>query len=565
MSRAPVEDVEITVVVAKTRAAVAAAGPLPVLAVVPDQNTWNDYGFKLYANLYVMTEPGEISDSLPIRMMFPGEDATADVLSAEIQQRGIVFPLSDIGRPFCTLQNEAKQYETLMQQLGFGGTIAGLRRLRDVVLAKLEGEDAEAIALSESEDFHVGMIREAWRYTALRRGGRFLRPGPVPVATDAAATFSVTATPAGFATSIHAEFDFEADAIFEDRACVLIGRNGVGKTQLLKAIVDGLTDAPGRADDAADVEISPAPKISRLLVFSSVPSDPYPKTIPPWFDVDYEYFAVAAEATPLGPRFIESVLDCLRDDGSAFGPEDSPVTRLELLESLLGERGMWTELNLPLRLDASADVFRRTTRIGDRLYVALDQGMSEKQLNQLGALVDRSVAAIILAPGGPRRLSSGEVAMVHFVAQAVASIENGSLLLLDEPETHLHPNYISVFMDLLQDALERTSSVAIIATHSAYVLREVPRRRVGVLQRNDGATFVDRPRMQTFGARIDDLSQFVFMDGDVSPRYRQRLAEWAREVGREMTVDDVLETYGDELSPVTMSLVARAMKGGENS
>ena len=86
-----------------------------------------------------------------------------------------------------------------------------------------------------------------------------------------------------------------------------------------------------------------------------------------------------------------------------------------------------------------------------------------------------------------------------------------------------------------------------------------------MLSREDGGTFVDMPRMQTFGARIDDLSQFVFMDGDVSPRYRRRLAEWARDVGRELTVEGVLETYGDELSPITMSLVARAMKGGEIS
>jgi hypothetical protein len=88
-------------------------------------------------------------------------------------------------------------------------------------------------------------------------------------------------------------------------------------------------------------------------------------------------------------------------------------------------------------------------------------------------------------------------------------------------------------------------------------VREVPRQRVNVLLREEESVVSSTPRMQTFGANIDDLSQFFFLDGEISPRYRRRLAEWARE--QDMNLDNLVETYGDQLSPVTLSLIARAM------
>ena len=78
--------------------------------------------------------------------------------------------------------------------------------------------------------------------------------------------------------------------------------------------------------------------------------------------------------------------------------------------------------------------------------------------------------------------------------------------------------------------------------------------------REGNVTQVDQPRMQTFGASIDDLSQFVFLDDAVSPRYRQQLAKWARTKGLEIGLERVIDEYGQRLSPVTLSIIADAMK-----
>lgn len=560
MTRAPTSNSTVSVVLARSTTAVRRIKERPVLAIVPDEDNWNDYGLQHYADLYIFPEDGE-ETRLSLRIMFVGWSNAEDYIKSVVNAENPLLPIEQVTVPFCSLQNEAIHYRQLVETVGFDNAVSALRSMHDVVLANLEQEDKEVIALTLSEDFHVGMVRSATRYTAYRRGGQYLRRQLREAVGDAAATFSVEAPLPGSPKPVTVNFDFEPDPIFDDRACVLIGRNGVGKTQLLRLIVEGMTDWPD-GEGSLSAEIGKSARFSRTIVFSSVPSDPYRKSIPPWLGIDYEYFAVAADPNPLGHAFLQSLLDGLRNDGSAFGEDGARRTREQLLQVTLDQLGMWKRLYVPLRPETRADEFGSKINLEGVTYVPLDRGYNEKQENQLASFIDMSGTAIILSDRvEPRRLSSGELAMIQFAAQVVASIENGSLLLLDEPETHLHPNFVSQFMDLLQDLLARTRSIAIIATHSAYVLREVPRQRVTVLSRDEGGMILaDRPRMQTFGANIDDLSQFVFIDSAVSARFRERLETWGRSEGREIGLEAIIERYGDQLSPTTLSIVAHAIR-----
>lgn len=159
-----------------------------------------------------------------------------------------------------------------------------------------------------------------------------------------------------------------------------------------------------------------------------------------------------------------------------------------------------------------------------------------------------------------RALSSGEYAMVRFATQAAASIERGSLLLLDEPETHLHPNFVSDLMQILYQLLESTCSLAIVATHSAYVVREAPRQRVNILSVDDRFVAVDRPRLQTFGASVDKISQFVFNDTSTRHRYQRVLGEWADQVGQTLGIDRIIDEHGNELNSESLSFIARHLR-----
>ena len=48
-------------------------------------------------------------------------------------------------------------------------------------------------------------------------------------------------------------------------------------------------------------------------------------------------------------------------------------------------------------------------------------------------------------------LSMGKSPLSGLLHRHVSSIENGTLLLFDEPETHLHPNLITEFVRLLEN------------------------------------------------------------------------------------------------------------------
>lgn len=90
-------------------------------------------------------------------------------------------------------------------------------------------------------------------------------------------------------------------------------------------------------------------------------------------------------------------------------------------------------------------------------------------------------------------------------------------MLLDEPETHMHPNMISDFVELLDEILENTGSLALIATHSAYFVREVSREQVHIFSKQDNSVHISTPRLRTFGSDVDSISQFIFCE-DVDNR-----------------------------------------------
>ncbi len=569
---------DIRVYFARTSAA-AKSLEAPALVVMPQANSWNDYSHKLYAQLLVRY--GDDWTQVPIAIGFEGEQSTYDYLVEQHRTQGDLIEASLIGKPFISLQKATSAYGVLVERLGFDAAIHGLRALQDVVLGQLEG-DERILSLADTDAFHIGMIRNAPNYVAFRRGGQHLRRTPAPVVADAAKSFQVRAEVPFSESEIIIDLDFEPDPIFDDRCCVLIGRNGVGKTQMLRSILDGVVTVAKEDevdDDRGRPRLQPPPVLRRLLVFSSVPSDPYPRSIPPWSGVDYEYLALIADDAPLGSDFQTAVLDCMRDDGSEFGEAGRRSGRLKLLEALLGQLGLWDALHMPVREDRLEQF--TPIYVNDQPYVRLSGGFNELRLNLLFHVRDWERPAIVLNRlGQARRLSSGELAMATFVARAVAAIENGSLLLFDEPETHLHPNYVTDFMDVLQDLLMRTRSVAVIATHSAYIVREVPKQRVNILQHrlseqhddddddshdqaeDTGPRFIDvvRPRLQTFGSNVDDISRFVFGDGLISPRYQRALRAWVKGQGSGLTIGRVLRRHGRDLNTETLSFIARLIR-----
>jgi hypothetical protein len=109
-----------------------------------------------------------------------------------------------------------------------------------------------------------------------------------------------------------------------------------------------------------------------------------------------------------------------------------------------------------------------------------------------------------------RQCSTGYKIALLVVYGLVARLERRSLVLFDEPETHLHPPLLSAMMHALRLVLERYESSALVATHSPVVVQECLARHVHVVRR-EGASVAVRPvTSETFGESIGLITAQVF-------------------------------------------------------
>jgi len=108
------------------------------------------------------------------------------------------------------------------------------------------------------------------------------------------------------------------------------------------------------------------------------------------------------------------------------------------------------------------------------------------------------------------QLSTGHKISLNIVVQLVANLVNESLVLIDEPESHLHPPLLAALMKGISEALTERNSFAIIATHSPVVLQEIAARHVRILRRYGTRTEVENPEQETFGENVGTLTRRVF-------------------------------------------------------
>ena len=108
------------------------------------------------------------------------------------------------------------------------------------------------------------------------------------------------------------------------------------------------------------------------------------------------------------------------------------------------------------------------------------------------------------------RLSSGHAIVLLTITRLVELVDERTLLLLDEPESHLHPPLLSAFIRSLADLLIKRNGVAIMASHSPVVLQEVPSACVWMLRRSGTVSVAERPSIETFGENVGILTREVF-------------------------------------------------------
>lgn len=154
------------------------------------------------------------------------------------------------------------------------------------------------------------------------------------------------------------------------------------------------------------------------------------------------------------------------------------------------------------------------------------------------------------------RLSSGHKIVLLTITRLVELVDEKTLVLIDEPEGHLHPPLLSAFVRSLNTLLIKRNGVAIIATHSPVVLQEVPRLCAWKLNRVGHVSVVAQPNIETFGENVGVLTREVFGLEVTDSGFHRLISEVIQQNG--YTYDQLLAHFSGQLGAEACA-IARAL------
>jgi energy-coupling factor transporter ATP-binding protein EcfA2 len=294
----------------------------------------------------------------------------------------------------------------------------------------------------------------------------------------------------GAETPVSVNIDFKTRGLVPSRISAIIGRNGMGKSRCLAELKNNL-----------------------------VKSEQYRKIIS---------------------------INLFRSMNRAQSPEYVSLSVDSKISYVAAFQNLW---------DASKDIyFYNATAIVEKLLKKYLNVHSLKASTLAGEVVD------LLKPNSPQDLdlsteprffnrqgrefflSQGQHHLLRLILLLILHIDKNSLVLIDEPEVFLHPNYIVELVQALQQLLKDTDSYAVIATHSIFLIRELPKTSVSMMVGREFNVRMARPENETLGASLDRLAYEIFYDEEVEKRY-EAFVQQAQH--KKMTIKEIAKLPAD--------------------
>jgi ABC-type multidrug transport system ATPase subunit len=382
-----------------------------------------------------------------------------------------------IGDEFFSLGQDDEYYENL-NKLGTDIRDRMLQGLGDIAL------DADrCLRAMEEKVTGVSLLRSVTRSTV---EGQFRR-----LATGGARlnefrfTYTTPSVPNPRVSQATLSFEVKPDSMPPTNIHVLIGRNGVGKTHMLnnmsRAVIDKEPDESkvGMFDYVTDDNVSFANLVS--VTFSAFdPFEPLPNRKDRLDGLPCAYVGLKRPGkTKAGSQLPPKSPEKLSEEFGASVLVCSQGARLS----------RWRRALQMLETDP---IFQ-----ANDVASLADATQNEKEM--------RFAARKLFG-----KLSSGHKIVLLTITRLVETVEERTLVLLDEPEAHLHPPLLSAFVRSLSDLLVNRNGVAIIATHSPVVVQEVPASCVWKIRRSGRAVAAERPDIETFGENVGILTREIF-------------------------------------------------------
>jgi len=498
-----------------------------LVAFLTDDN-WDDYSFKTLYHLIVFDENGNKHEIGNVKIGYLG------------QPRGtrteIPMEFSKLDENYFSLGQEPEYYQNL-KKLGCDLMNVLLDGLNDVV----QNDQLLKRALEEAVT-KTSLLRGISEFSIKGQFKRLLNGGDLLTNYNFQFQMSQWRKTAG----IKLDFCVNPESNPPTNVHVLIGRNGVGKTHLLNSMVKALVvdDKTGKIESTSkfSVIVNPSETLKDETLFAGVVSVAFSAFDP--FDPYHE-----PKVKEQGMRY--SYIGLKRPTDRGGGKRGTPKSYEMLTNEFVNSFMACISLGKTDRLKAAIHNLETDPLFSE---ISLNEIISNCEENEL----EKNIKSLF------NKMSSGHRIVLLTITKLVEKVEEKTLVLIDEPEGHLHPPLLSAFIRSLSDLLLYRNGVAIIATHSPVIVQEVPRHCVWKLCRYGVQVNADRPEIETFGENVGILTREIFGLEVTESGYHQLLNEaLINEKSFQNIINYFNNNLGIEARGILRGLIADRNKGQE--
>ena len=469
---------------------------------------WNDYSFVTMFYMSFMDKNGNVKDVGNIKIGFKGQ--TTDIATYQKIQNDFKSKIfTSLSNDYFSIGTDADYYKNIFSLE---------KEVRDDILFSLKdlAFNSNLIKKIEEEDvFSVSLLRFVRLKSITEQFSRIL--AGKPALTDFKFTFVISKGEKN--SEIKLDFTIKASSKPSSNIHAIIGRNGVGKTTILNGMVEAIMSKQNTNKrfytDYSNFfknEIEDGYFGSLVSVSFSAFDTFQPPKEQSNKSLGICYFYIGLKK-PDSQYKIKSVEDIYEE-----------FTRyLAFCMSEKNRKKRWIDAIRNLESDENF----ANMEIPEKLAIDLAESKLKEE-----------------ASGLIRKMSSGHAIVLLIITKLVAITEEKTLILLDEPESHLHPPLLSAFIRALSDLLYDQNGIAIVATHSPVVLQEIPRLCVSKIQRVGLATNVERPSIETFGENVGVLTREVFGLEVVKSGFHKLLT---KSVAEGQTYEEIIRSYNEQL------------------
>ena len=479
-------------------------------SLILNPDNWNDYGYTTTYALWVRIS-NELSEIGDVKFARPGLETNEYPLEPGTYDNRLPDDVFSLGQG-------VEYYEKAHSLSELTGTQI-LEKLNDIALNRYN-ERASALKERATE---ISLLRSVSLRTVEEQFSRIAHGGSRVVGY----AFEYN-HPLSSKESSNLTFTVDPESNPPTNIHVLIGRNGTGKTKLLNRL------ARSTADPVSETAVTHG----RVADLESWDGYPFSNVVSVSFSA-FDEFDTATRTDEIRHAYV----------GLRSGVDPSRLKSSDELEGDLersldeihaaGTKPRFLELVEILNNDPNFSKFEVSN---------WPEGLGNEQR----FLRDEPPFDLARAMASFREMSSGHKIVLLTVAKLVELTTERSLVLIDEPESHLHPPLLSAFMRILSELLNERNGVAIVATHSPVVLQEVPSSCVWILERIDGRLDPRRPDQETFGESLGLLTRDVFGLEVSGSGFHREISEAVQHYS---TYEEVMDHFGGRLGTEARGLV----------